>query len=146
MSGMLFQRPLCGTIYYSLIWELEIRTYPFEIWRYAHLMWMMDLQQLVWLYCTFFLHWTSNLPRYWDPVSARSDSVKNWIDNEWVIIEMFLYLLNFSHCFPDLQVLLNLFNINMFHIVVVTKKPPMCQIMCLSFYCINRLIKGRRIN
>ncbi len=32
-----------------------------------------------------------------------------------------------------------------FHIGVVTKKPPMCQIMRFSLYCVNGLIEGRRI-
>ncbi len=32
------------------------------------------------------------------------------------------------------------------HIVVVTKKPPMCQIMRLSLYCMNGSIEGRCIN
>ncbi len=32
------------------------------------------------------------------------------------------------------------------HIVVVTKKPPMCQIMSFSLYCINGAIEGRRID
>ncbi len=31
------------------------------------------------------------------------------------------------------------------YIVVVTKKPPMCQIMRFSLYCINELIEGKRI-
>ncbi len=32
------------------------------------------------------------------------------------------------------------------YIVVVTKKPSMCQIMCFSLYCINGSIEGRRID
>ncbi len=32
-----------------------------------------------------------------------------------------------------------------FHIVVVTKKPSMCQIMHFSLYCINGSIEGRHI-
>ncbi len=32
------------------------------------------------------------------------------------------------------------------HIVVVTKKPPMCQIMCSSLYYTNGSIEGRCIN
>ncbi len=31
-------------------------------------------------------------------------------------------------------------------IAVVTKKPPMCQIMRFSLYCINGVIEGRRID
>ncbi len=30
-------------------------------------------------------------------------------------------------------------------IVVVTKKPPMCQIICFSLYCINGSIEGECI-
>ncbi len=32
------------------------------------------------------------------------------------------------------------------YIVVVTKKPPMCQIMCFPLYCLNRSIEGRHID
>ncbi len=32
------------------------------------------------------------------------------------------------------------------YIVVVTKKPPMCQIMYFSLYCMNGLIEGRHID
>ncbi len=31
------------------------------------------------------------------------------------------------------------------HIVVVTKKPPMCQIIRFSLNCINKLIEGKHI-
>ncbi len=30
--------------------------------------------------------------------------------------------------------------------ILVTKKPPMCQIMRLSLYCMNGSLKGRRVN
>ncbi len=32
------------------------------------------------------------------------------------------------------------------YIVVVTKKSPMCQVICSSLYCMNGSIEGRDIN
>ncbi len=46
--------------------------------------------------------------------------------------------------FQEFQVDVNI--LSRYNFVVVTKKPPMCQIMRLSLYCMNGLIEGRRIN
>ncbi len=120
-----------------------------NIWKYFEKLGkcfksLTEIFELIWKYTANRFDKLWKFKKYLKKFFLIFEALKQIIEKLWKFLVYRLCAINF---YPESVAWhITIWQTYKVHIVVVTKKPPMCRTMCLSLYCMNGLIQGRCIN